>query len=463
MRGMAQIGQFDLYQLWGNWPMVSSMSMRADSSGGLQKFEEDCLGAVLLDNTLTIQDMTDGVLSMSDFDRGYLLGKSALDVVHPDDLERAGRALNEALTTEGENLEGMYRLRFADGSFHFFAVKATTLTGPGDPQIVFQFAPVSPRLRAEEFAADTVNTLRMLAESHELTDCLERVHRLVERHILGVDLQIASHEATKTVFHTRASCDRFETRIDEGHELPDHVLKAMAAHGNGPWHSFNRMAEFDTDAGFGRITAVLTDDSDELLGYFVATRPSRTEPTNHEWMVYGLVRQVLTAVLRRVRLDDQIQLVSDSDPLTGLVNRRRLFRDMADVEDLQGTALLLIDLDRFSWFNNTLGHQVGDEALIAFAKNLTDLAPDNATVGRFGGDEFVVWLPGGIADARALAEQIHVTPARPASVTDLRATVRSSIGGITIEAGECVADAIGRADLAMYVVKDLGGDDSHFA
>lgn len=440
------------------------MSIQVNSSGGLREFENECLGAVLVDSTLTIRDVSDGVLTLSGYSYRHLVGRSTLDVVHPDDFERAAQALDETMATQGEYLEGMYRLRFADDTYHLLAVRATTTAASDGPRTVFQFDPVSPRLRAEEFAADTVNTLRMLAESHQLADCLERVHRLAERHLPDVDLQISTREETRTVHHVRSARDDFVRHEAEHGALPAHVAKALAAHRNGPWQSFQRMAEFEIEDGVGRVTSVLTDDdSDALLGYFVATNPAPEQPTDHEWMVYGLIRQVLTMVLRRVRLDAELQRVADSDPLTGLVNRRRLFRDMDQAEQLEGTALLLIDLDRFSWFNNTMGHQVGDEALIALADQLATMAPADATVGRFGGDEFIVWLPGGISDARQLAELIHVTPVRPAGISDLRATVRSSIGGVTIRAGESVAEAIGRADLAMYVVKDLGGDDSHFA
>lgn len=429
----------------------------------LDDFAQDCLGAVALDQSLKIRDVSEGVLSLSDFDRGYLVGRSALEVVHPDDLERASQAVVEAMESMGPSPEGMYRLRFADGSYHFFAVQATTIRRGEGHETVFQFSPVSPRLRAEEFASDTVNTLRMLAETHELDDCLERVHRLAERHLSSVDLRVTTVDSENLRHHVRLAREQFVCRSVHNSAPPEHVRLAQVLDREGPWRTFNRMARLDFHDGRARITSVLTDDRGELLGYFVALREDLAEPSPQEWMVYGLIRQVLTVVLRRVRVDAQLQQAADCDPLTGLVNRRRLFRDMGEAQHLAGTALLLIDLDRFSWFNNTLGHQVGDQALIALADQLVEFAPADATVARFGGDEFVVWLPGGIESARELAERIHVTPVRPEGVGDMRATVRSSVGGVTILPGESATDAIGRADAAMYVVKDLGGDDSYFA
>lgn len=438
------------------------MSTQLDNSFALADFEKDCFGAVALDRSLTIRAVSDGVIAHSGFSRDYLLGRSALEVVHPDDLERASEAIVEAQATAGMSEEGMYRLRFADGSYHRLALRATTIECAGEREMVFQFSAVSARLRAEEFASDTVNTLRMLAETHGLDDCLERVHRLAERHLTNVDLLVTTVDADHLHHHIRLSREDFACRILEGSDLPEHVRLAQAQDLLGPWRTFKHMARLDIDLGRARVTAVMTDEAGVLLGYFVALSDGVDEPTYSEWMVYGLIRQVLTVVLRRVRVDAQLRRAADSDPLTGLVNRRRLFRDMAHAE-LEDSALLLIDLDRFSWFNNTLGHQVGDQALIALANQLVDLAPPGATVARIGGDEFVVWLPDGIAAARDVAEKMHVTPIHPAGVEDRRATVRSSIGGVTIRAGESAADAIGRADAAMYLVKDLGGDDSHFA
>ena len=218
------------------------------------------------------------------------------------------------------------------------------------------------------------------------------------------------------------------------------------------------MANFDALATGSRVTSVLCDDNNELLGFVEAYRTQADEPDDHEWMVHGLIRQVLTSVLRRVQLDAQLRDAADRDYLTGLVNRRRLFEDMERDNELENSSLLMLDLDRFSWINNTMGHHVGDEALVALANCLREVCPVGSTIARFGGDEFVIWTPAGQSDASSIAQAIRRQHILPASSKDPRAEVHCSIGAVTIAAGESPTDAICRADEAMYVAKRRGGD-----
>jgi diguanylate cyclase (GGDEF)-like protein len=95
----------------------------------------------------------------------------------------------------------------------------------------------------------------------------------------------------------------------------------------------------------------------------------------------------------------QLALSSCTDPLTGLLNRRGLCRasDLAfgDLRRHQrAVTLLIIDLDLFKAYNDTHGHQAGDELLCWVAAQLTKAVRDGDTVARLGGDEFAVLLPG---------------------------------------------------------------------
>ena len=105
-------------------------------------------------------------------------------------------------------------------------------------------------------------------------------------------------------------------------------------------------------------------------------------------------------VTERNRLQRELHDLADLDPLTGLFNRRRFERELAGelgcVQDGdKGGAVILIDLDGFKAINDTLGHQAGDEMLIAAAQALTDGVRDTDAVGRLGGDEFADPAPRG--------------------------------------------------------------------
>ena len=429
---------------------------------GIEEYALDCLGAALLDESMVIEAVSDGVVSISGYSRESLIGTPGLSLVHPDDSERAGEAMLELVRTQLPTVNGIYRMRLSDDAYEDYAIQALTCTDDGSVKTVLKFSAVSLVLRADEFARDAVDTLRLLGEGRQLNDCLERVHHLAERHIPGNHLAISTVQGGEVWTHRRASGRAFCWE-QPSQVRPPNIERALANHLTGPWRAFSSMAEFEPTANGALITSVLTDGANELLGYVEATRESVAEPDEREWMVHGLVRQVLTAVLRRVRLDEQLRHAADHDPLTGLANRRRLFNDMAAADDIAGTSLLLIDLDRFSWINNNLGHDVGDQALVAVAARLRELCPTGSTITRFGGDEFVVWFPAPLSELGDLYQALRSAKIMPSSTGDRRSTLRSSIGAITIRPGETAAEAIKRADDAMYEAKSSGGDRIHIA
>lgn len=97
-----------------------------------------------------------------------------------------------------------------------------------------------------------------------------------------------------------------------------------------------------------------------------------------------------------------IRMMAITDALTGLSNRRRFSRYMADPPTERSLALILIDVDRFKEFNDDFGHLAGDKLLVDLSASLKRAFPDALTIARYGGDEFVVLLP---CATMALAEQ----------------------------------------------------------
>ena len=115
------------------------------------------------------------------------------------------------------------------------------------------------------------------------------------------------------------------------------------------------------------------------------------------------------ATLRR-----DLELQASTDHLTGLLNRRALSHaaDRAIAASLRTRSPLsaiLLDLDRFKLINDTFGHRCGDAALLAVSAALQSALPPAALLGRIGGDEFVILLPGPLPAATALAALLHST------------------------------------------------------
>jgi diguanylate cyclase (GGDEF)-like protein len=165
----------------------------------------------------------------------------------------------------------------------------------------------------------------------------------------------------------------------------------------------------------------------------------------------------------RSQLSFAMQMVR-TDELTGLPNRRGLFRfieDMPATTD-NGTpwALLLVDVDRFKQINDACGHIAGDSALRAVADELRQAVGLTEHAARLGGDEFAMLVRAGDAGAlsnRAVAVVAAIRALRLPTVGEaMRLTV--SVGAALCAAGSGWSAWYGRADAALYRAKQAGGD-----
>jgi diguanylate cyclase (GGDEF)-like protein len=162
--------------------------------------------------------------------------------------------------------------------------------------------------------------------------------------------------------------------------------------------------------------------------------------------------------------DAEIARLAKYDPLTGLSNRAHMAFTLKDALDRSRTTyrpigLLLLDLDRFKLVNDAMGHQTGDLLLQHVAERLTRCVGDKGLVGRLGGDEFLVILPGS-SNRRELSElcsQLIDKLSQPYSINDGAFSIGCSIGiAIAPEHGEDADIIIRNADLALYSAKADG-------
>lgn len=150
------------------------------------------------------------------------------------------------------------------------------------------------------------------------------------------------------------------------------------------------------------------------------------------------------------------------DPLTGLVNRDELVRGLAALDPASAgpvVAVIFCDLDRFKRVNDSRGHQVGDEVLVAVSRRIRAAIRPQDTLARLGGDEFVVACPGlaEAPDARAIAERVRATLAQPVSAGGHTLRITASVGVATSPADEVdPVRLLGAADAAMYREKQEG-------
>lgn len=149
------------------------------------------------------------------------------------------------------------------------------------------------------------------------------------------------------------------------------------------------------------------------------------------------------------------------DALTGLCNRRYFDSELESKLNIDVLSLMLIDIDHFKVLNDTHGHQMGDLVLKSVAKKLQSGCREDAQVFRYGGEEFVVLMPGAnlqkarhIADVlRRSIEKISVKDRRTGKILG---DVTVSVGVAQKLKGEDPKDFIERADQLLYQAKNLG-------
>lgn len=211
---------------------------------------------------------------------------------------------------------------------------------------------------------------------------------------------------------------------------------------------------------------VAADDDVAAAPKSVATLPLFLELVFSTWlgaMLAIIVSARIQSSLRRERdlvtaANRRLAVMSTTDPLTGLANRNRI--DTVLQETLTGNdpgpiSLIMIDVDHFKRINDDFGHPIGDEVLVRMADVLRSGVRDADTVGRWGGEEFIVVLPDTAADgAEAIAERIRGAVA--AADFGIGRTVTASLGLSERQGQEDPVSLVARADGALYEAKRAG-------
>lgn len=238
--------------------------------------------------------------------------------------------------------------------------------------------------------------------------------------------------------------DRGEALFDKLAEHRDtripYTFEYAVRHPDGREHTL-KMNVFNEFDGEGRRTALF------------AVAMDVTEQAQREQALKEARQQAIEQA-------GEAQRLANTDPLTGLSNRRATLDWLASLMgpslDIgEPLAVLMFDIDHFKRINDTYGHQVGDEVIRKVASTARALIRAEDLVGRIGGEEFVCILSGVDGhDARSLAERLCRTIDEVTAHDGPPATI--SIGLAMLREGDCVETLLSRADTALYEAKASG-------
>lgn len=296
----------------------------------------------------------------------------------------------------------------------------------------------------------TRDITQVVQEKKELEESIQRYHSIIEQNldgILTVDLE-------GNILNVNPAAERLINLPSS--QLINKQIFSFIEHAN--LCLFNTLFQ-RTKAGCSSSpieTNFITNKKTEIK---VQIKTIPIILNQHIKGIYVILKDI-TALSRSV---ETIKFMSDHDQLTGLLNRRALIASLEELVSYskkrnEEFALLTIDLDRFKYLNDTLGHLVGDLVLVNVAERLNDFYLMGCTVYRQGGDEFNVVIPNCNREVTAkIAQKILQLFSKPFFLNSQEYYISPSIGiSMYPNDGNDVPTILKNADEALYRVKEKG-------
>ncbi|WP_029910313.1 histidine kinase N-terminal 7TM domain-containing diguanylate cyclase [Pelobacter seleniigenes] len=178
---------------------------------------------------------------------------------------------------------------------------------------------------------------------------------------------------------------------------------------------------------------------------------------------YGGIIYILSDITEEKKLEKQLHAMATTDSLTGIENRRNILEIGEKALEYatrykRELSIIIFDIDHYKKINDTWGHQAGDSVLIEITRLCRRQIRESDSLGRYGGDEFILILPeSSHPTALVVAEKLRSAIAETTiSLEKCKITVTASFGIATLNKGETFTDLFNRADQRLYQVKKSG-------
>lgn len=384
-----------------------------------------------------------------------MIGRPMIDFVYPADRQRTLQAIDEIL---GGQPKPHFENRYTRKDGRVVHVMWSARWSESHQVRVAVARDVTGRKRAEALQAALYSISEAAHACEDLPALLQHVHHVIGELLPAENFGVALYDArSDSLSFPYAADSRAQTPAVDA--LYTRVLRSGAA----------LLLTPGVDAGGAEpdwLGVPLRSEQDIIGVLAVYAHSGAVRYTEQDRDLLQFVSTQVAAAIARKQMETRLRHVAQHDHLTDLPNRE-LFHERLQAaidaarRDGGHLSLLYIDLDLFKQVNDTFGHATGDQLLQAIAQRLRHCVRESDTVGRIGGDEFLVLLNHLYrADhAAAVAEKIRTMLSQPFDLAGVCVTISPSIGiALYPEHGEDHEQLIRHADAAMYGAKRDGGN-----
>ena len=401
-----------------------------------------------IDAHWTMEFVSEGCISVTGFQPSDLHLNNRISyesVRHPADRMWVREAITAALEAR-QPFDLEYRIEHADGSIRWVWERGTGLFDGGGQAIALEgfIQDISARKKADHALQEAERRYRGIFDNAiegifrstvdgqylDANPALAQIYGFDSQH----DLMISLRDIKRQLYVDPNRREEFSCLIKARGSVTGFESQVYRKNGDVIWISEN--------------ARLVLDEEGNALGY------------------EGTVEDITERKLYQSRIEHQ----ANHDALTGLANRS-LLQDRVQQAMLaaatHGTrlAVAFIDLDRFKYINDSLGHHIGDELLKNMAERFKNCVRECDTVARLGGDEFVLLIneQDGGDSVTAIMERILVEVAKPWVIKQGEFHMTCSIGvALYPDDGKDAQTLLKHADSAMYRAKDSGRNTVHF-
>jgi len=401
-----------------------------------------------------------------------IIGQPMIELVYPEDRERTLQAANEIMAGQPKP---HFQNRYVRKDGRVVHIMWSARWSEADSMRIAVARDITELKRAESMQV----ALHAISEAaHSAADLLalfRNIHQIIGKLLPAINFFVALYDRKKDELSFPYFVDQYDEapvprKLDSG-TLSAEVIRSGQALLLTP-DTLAQLPEW--------VEPIVGRDSLEWLGVPLSTQrgvigalvvqsySGDVRYTEQDKALLQFVSTQVAAAIERKQTETWLQYIARHDQLTSLPNRE-LFHDrlrtaLARVRrDRTRLSVLYLDLDRFKLVNDGFGHEIGDLLLCEVASRIRHCLRESDTVGRIGGDEFVVLL-NNISQpehAASVAEKIRIALEQPFELDGHRLHISSSIGiAVYPEHGEEDKQLMQHADNAMYGAKRQGGNRS---